>query len=53
MLLLRKLVVNSINYNQVVHITIEGLEASGFPINDYLTRSIDGYNSFPETFPNF
>jgi len=38
---------------QVVHITIEGLEASGFPINDYLTRSIDGYQSDPQTFPNF
>jgi hypothetical protein len=39
--------------SQVVQISIDGLGSSGFPLNDYLTRSINGYKSHPQTFPNF
>jgi hypothetical protein len=39
--------------SEVVQIYIDGLGSSGFPLNDYLNQSIDGYKSYPQTFPNF
>jgi len=39
--------------SEVVQISIDGLGSSGFPLNDYLNQSIDGYKSYPQTFPNF
>jgi hypothetical protein len=39
--------------SEAVQIGIEGLNYSGFPLNDYLTRAIDGYKLHPQTFPDF